>query len=98
MLPKEDSIFLSLSMIKHWKTERQSHHSILQRHLEDLYLSHSQLETALQYGNKIATLLERENLEQLQRNRVDRYFCLVNESFNSLLVSALKGLMDPEQV
>lgn len=62
MLPKEDSIFLSFSMIKHWKTERQSHHSILQRHLEDLYLSHSQLETALQYRNKISTLLEREKI------------------------------------
>lgn len=62
MLPREDSIFLSFSMIKHWKTERQSHHSILQRHLEDLYLSHSQLETALQYRNKISTLLEREKI------------------------------------
>lgn len=62
MLPKEDSIFLSFTMIKHWKTERQSHHSILQRHLEDLYLSHSQLETALQYRNKISTLLEREKI------------------------------------
>lgn len=80
------------------KTERQSHHSILQRHLEDLYLSHSQLETALQCRNKISTLLERENLKQFQCNRVDRYCCLVNESFNSLLVSTLKGWMDPEQV
>lgn len=62
MLPREDSIFLSFSLIKHWKTERQSHHSILQRHLEDLYLSHSQLETALQYRNKISTLLEREKI------------------------------------
>lgn len=62
MLPKEDSIFLSFTMIKHWNTERQSHHSILQRHLEDLYLSHSQLETALQYRNKISTLLEREKI------------------------------------
>lgn len=44
------------------------------------------------------TFGERENLKQLQRNRVDRYCCLVNESFNSLLVSALKGWMDPEQV
>lgn len=66
MLPKQDTIFLSFSMIKHWKTERQSHHSILERHLEDLYLSHSQLKTALQHRNKISALLETENLEQLQ--------------------------------
>lgn len=97
MLPKDNSVFLSFSMIKHWKTERQSHHSILKRHLEDLYLSHSQLETALQKQD-IHTFGERENLEQFQCNRVDRYCCLVNESFNSLLVSTLKGRMDPEQV
>lgn len=62
MLPKQDTIFLSFSMIKDWKTERQSHHSILRRHLEDLYLSHSQLKKALQCRNKISALLEREKI------------------------------------
>lgn len=62
MLPKQDTIFLSFSMIKHWKTEWQSHHSILECHLEDLYLSHSQLKTALQCRNKIPALLETEKI------------------------------------
>jgi len=68
MLPKQDVIFLSFSLIKHWKTERQSHHNILQWQLADVYLSHSQLKTALQCRNKLSALLEREKLEQLQPN------------------------------
>lgn len=59
MLPKQGIIFLSFSMIKHWKTERQSHHSILHQHLEDLDLTHRQLKTALQCRNKVSALLER---------------------------------------